>query len=50
MAIRQYKPTSAGRRGGQVSDFADCTFPQQNRPEKSLLKRARKKAAATIRA
>ena len=43
MAIRQYKPTSAGRRGGQVSDFADCTFPQENRPEKSLLKRAKKK-------
>ena len=43
MAILQYKPTSAGRRGGQVSDFADCTFPQENRPEKSLLKRAKKK-------
>src|SRR5437868_2905097 len=36
-------PTSAGRRGGQVSDFADCTFPKENRPEKSLLKRAKKK-------
>ena len=43
MGIRQYKPTSAGRRGGQVSDFADCTFPHENRPEKSLLKRAKKK-------
>jgi large subunit ribosomal protein L2 len=43
VAIRQYKPTSAGRRGGQVSDFTDCTFPQENRPEKSLLKRAKKK-------
>jgi large subunit ribosomal protein L2 len=43
MAIRQYKPTSAGRRGGAVSDFADCTFPKENRPEKSLLKRLKKK-------
>jgi large subunit ribosomal protein L2 len=43
LAILQYKPTSAGRRGGQVSDFADCTFPRENRPEKSLLKRAKKK-------
>src|SRR5829696_6713120 len=37
MGIRQYKPTSAGRRGGSVSDFAECTTPRQNKPEKSLL-------------
>ena len=37
MGIIQYKPTSAGRRGGMVSDFADCTHPNENRPEKSLL-------------
>src|SRR5262245_36233337 len=37
MGVKQYKPTSAGRRGGSVSDFADCTYPRQNRPEKSLL-------------
>lgn len=37
MGIRQYKPTSAGRRGGSVSDFADCTNPKVNKPEKSLL-------------
>jgi large subunit ribosomal protein L2 len=37
MGIKQYKPTSAGRRGGMVSDFADCTHPRENRPEKSLL-------------
>ncbi len=43
MAIRQYNPTSAGRRGGTVSDFADCTFPKENRPEKSLLKRLKRK-------
>jgi large subunit ribosomal protein L2 len=37
MGIRQYKPTSAGRRDASVSDFSDCTYPKQNRPEKSLL-------------
>src|SRR3954451_17472296 len=37
MGIRLYKPTSAGRRGGSVSDFAECTTPRQNKPEKSLL-------------
>lgn len=43
MGIQQYKPTSAGRRGGSVSDFTDCTFPKENRPEKSLLTRVKKK-------
>jgi len=43
VGIRQYKPTSAGRRGGAVSDFADCTNPKVNQPEKSLLKRLKKK-------
>ena len=42
MGIRQYKPTSAGRRAGSVSDFAECTFPKENRPEKSLLTPAKK--------
>ncbi|QVL30853.1 50S ribosomal protein L2 [Telmatocola sphagniphila] len=37
MGIRQYKPTSAGRRAGSVSDFAECTTPRANKPEKSLL-------------
>jgi large subunit ribosomal protein L2 len=37
MGIKQYNPTSAGRRGGMVSDFAECTFPRKNKPEKSLL-------------
>ena len=36
MGIKQYKPTSAGRRAGMVSDFADCTHPRSNRPEKAL--------------
>lgn len=43
MGIKQYKPTSAGRRAGMVSDFADCTHPRSNRPEKSLLKPKPKK-------
>lgn len=43
MGIKQYKPTSAGRRAGSVSDFADCTHPRQNRPERSLLVRRKKK-------
>jgi large subunit ribosomal protein L2 len=43
MGIKQYKPTSAGRRAGMVSDFADCTYPRENRPEKSLLRPKPKK-------
>ena len=40
MGLRKYNPTSAGRRAGSVSDFADLT----SKPEipKSLLKRAKK--------
>jgi large subunit ribosomal protein L2 len=34
MAIRKYKPTSAGRRGSSVADFAEIT---RDSPEKSLL-------------
>jgi len=40
MGIRQYKPTSAGRRGATVSDFAELTKGAQ--PEKSLLRPKRK--------
>lgn len=36
MGIRQYKPTSPGRRHGQVSDFAEIT-DKHKKPEKSLL-------------
>ncbi|MAG92272.1 MAG: 50S ribosomal protein L2 [Pirellulaceae bacterium] len=36
MGIRYYKPTSAGRRGASVSDFADLT--EGAKPEKSLLR------------
>jgi large subunit ribosomal protein L2 len=35
MGIRFYRPTSAGRRGGSVSDFAEIT---RTTPEKSLLR------------
>ena len=35
MAIRKYKPTTPGRRGSSVADFAEIT---RSTPEKSLLK------------
>ena len=35
MAIRKYKPTTPGRRGASVSDFAEIT---RSTPEKSLVK------------
>ncbi|WAA12396.1 50S ribosomal protein L2 [Fervidibacillus halotolerans] len=41
MAIKTYKPTSNGRRGMTVSDFAEITT---NKPEKSLLQPLHKKA------
>jgi len=41
MGIRYYKPTSAGRRGASVSDFAEIT-DRKKKPEKSLLKPAKK--------
>ena len=34
MGIKNYKPTTPGRRGASVSDFADITT---SKPEKSLL-------------
>lgn len=41
MGIRQYKPTTAGRRGASVSDFKELT--KGAKPEKSLLRRVKKK-------
>ena len=35
MAIRKYKPTTPGRRGSSVADFAEIT---RNHPEKSLVR------------
>ena len=40
MGIRKYKPTSPGRRGATVSDFADLTPGAE--PEKSLLRPLKK--------
>src|SRR5438128_4788257 len=37
MGIRQYKPTTPGRRQGTVSDFAEIT-DRKKKPEKSLLR------------
>jgi len=42
MGIRYYKPTSPGRRGASVSDFADIT-DRNKKPEKSLLVRLTRK-------
>src|SRR6476646_4039661 len=41
MGIRYYKPTTAGRRGGSVSDFAEIT-DRKKKPEKSLVVPKRK--------
>jgi large subunit ribosomal protein L2 len=41
MGIRVYRPTSPGRRNASVNDFAELT--PGAKPEKSLLKRAKKK-------
>ncbi len=42
MGIRKYKPTSAGRRHGSVSDFSDIT-DRKKKPEKTLLRPLKKK-------
>ncbi len=42
MGIRYYKPTTKGRRGASVSDFAEIT-DRKKKPEKSLLKPRKKK-------
>lgn len=41
MGIRYYKPTSAGRRGASVSDYADITDRKKS-PEKALMVRLTK--------
>ena len=41
MGIRQYNPTTPGRRGATVSDFKELT--KGAKPEKSLLRRVKKK-------
>jgi large subunit ribosomal protein L2 len=42
MGVRYYKPTTAGRRGGSVSDFSEIT-DRKKKPEKSLLRPKPKK-------
>ncbi|HYT88147.1 MAG TPA: 50S ribosomal protein L2 [Gemmataceae bacterium] len=42
MGIRHYNPTTAGRRQGSVSDFAEIT-DRKKKPEKSLLEPRKKK-------
>ena len=42
MGLREYKPTSPGRRQGTVSDFSDLT-DRKKKPEKSLLRPKPKK-------
>jgi large subunit ribosomal protein L2 len=43
MGLRYYKPTSAGRRGASVSDFAEIT-DRKKPPEKPLVVRLKKKS------
>lgn len=45
MAIRRYKPTTPGRRGGSVADFAEVT---RSTPEKSLLRPLPKKGGRNV--
>ena len=42
MGIRKYKPTTPGRRGASVSDFAEIT-DRKKRPEKELTERYKRK-------
>jgi large subunit ribosomal protein L2 len=46
MAIRVYKPTSPGRRGMTVSDFAEIT---RAKPQRSLLRRLYRRAGRNFR-
>ena len=43
MAIRVYKPTTAGRRNASVSDFSELT---RSTPEKSLVRKNSARLAA----
>ena len=36
MGVKLYKPTTPGRRGASVNDYAEITHKHKNRPEKSL--------------
>src|SRR5918995_390169 len=45
VAVRKYKPTTPGRRGGSVSTFDEIT---RSTPEKALLTKGRKKAGRNV--
>jgi len=45
MAIRKYKPTTPGRRGSSVSDFAEIT---RSTPEKSLIRPLHGRGTPTV--
>src|ERR671933_1192867 len=45
MAIRKYKPTTPGRRGASVSDFAEIT---RDHPEKSLVRPLHNKGGRNV--
>ena len=45
MAIRKYKPTTSGRRGSSVADFAEIT---RDTPEKSLLRPLHNKGGRNV--
>src|ERR671916_114878 len=45
MGIRKYKPTTPGRRGSSVSDFADIT---RSTPEKSLIRPLHSKGGRNV--
>src|ERR1700742_651379 len=45
MGIRRYKPTTSGRRGASVSDFAEIT---RDHPEKSLIRPLHNKGGRNV--
>jgi large subunit ribosomal protein L2 len=45
MGIRKYKPTTPGRRGSSVSDFAEIT---RSTPEKSLIRPLHSKGGRNV--
>ena len=42
MPIKNYKPTSPGRRGMTVNDWADLTHGNKNQPERTLVEKLKK--------
>jgi large subunit ribosomal protein L2 len=42
MGVRTMRPTSPGRRGMQISDWAELTYRNRNRPERTLLQKLKK--------